>query len=215
MRASISRRMDIPGPSGPLQAIVEDTGELANAVAIVCHPHPLHGGTMDNKVVVSVARALQELGVNTVRFNFRGVGTSAGSYGGGVGETDDALAVADWAHARWPQLPLVSAGFSFGTFVALRLALARATRQLILVAPAVSHFDFAALPDPDCPWLVVQGEDDEVVPAADVVNWAKSRVRPPTMVLLPGTGHFFHGRLMELKGSVKEGIRSGGRRSGD
>lgn len=207
--------MDIPGPAGPLQAIVEDTGTLANAVAIVCHPHPLYGGTMDNKVVVSVARALQEYGVSTVRFNFRGVGTSAGSYGGGEGETEDALAVADWARARWPQLPLISAGFSFGTFMALRLALARRTRQLILVAPAVSHFDFAGLPDPDCPWLVVQGEEDEVVPAAEVLNWARSRSRPPAVVTLPGAGHFFHGRLIELKGIVAEEIRSGGRRSGD
>jgi len=214
MRASISRRIDIPGPSGPLQAIVEDTGALASAFAIICHPHPLHGGTMDNKVVVSVARALQEQGVSTVRFNFRGVGTSAGSYGGGEGETADALAVTDWAHARWPQLPLVSAGFSFGTFVALRLALARRTRQLILVAPAVSHFDFAALADPDCPWLVVQGEDDEVVPADQVLNWVRSRSQPPAVVLLPGAGHFFHGKLIELKAAVTEGIRSDGRRSG-
>jgi len=210
----ISERIIIPGPAGPLQAIVEDVGTAAGALAVVCHPHPLYGGTMDNKVVVSVARALQEQGVNTLRFNFRGVGTSAGVHDEGRGETQDALAVADWAHERWPRLPLISAGFSFGSFVALRLALARPARQLILVAPAVSRLDFATLDDPDCPWLVVQGEDDEVVPTVEVVSWAKSRTRPPKLVLVPGTGHFFHGKLIELKGIVADEIRSGERRSG-
>lgn len=209
-----SERITIPGPAGALQAIVEDVGGEANALAVVCHPHPLYGGTMDNKVVVSVARALQEQGVNTLRFNFRGVGTSAGVHDEGQGETQDALAAADWARERWPRLPLISAGFSFGSFVALRLALARPARQLILVAPAVSRLDFATLDDPQCPWLVVQGEDDEVVPTAEVVSWAKNRSRLPKLVLVPGAGHFFHGKLIELKGIVADEIRSGGRRSG-
>ena len=214
MRASISERISVAGPAGSLQAIVEDIGAAATAFAVVCHPHPLYGGTMDNKVVVSVARALQEQGISTVRFNFRGVGTSVGSYAEGLGETEDALAVADWGRERWPGLPLISAGFSFGSYVALRLALARSSQRLLLVAPAVSRFDFASLPDPECPWLVVQGENDEVVPTAEVVSWAKGRARPPTLKLVPGAGHFFHGRLIELKGIVADEIRSGGRRSG-
>jgi uncharacterized protein len=213
MRPSISARLEIAGPAGALQCIAEDVGTEAKAMAVVCHPHPLYGGTMDNKVVVTVARALHEIGVCTVRFNFRGVGASAGSYNEGRGESEDAQAVADWALQRWPDLPLISAGFSFGAFIALKLALARAAAHLITVAPAVSRFDFSLLPHPGCPWTVVQGDADEVVPTADVVNWAQRLSPPPSIHLVPGAGHFFHGKLLELKRIVTE-IRSGERRSG-
>jgi uncharacterized protein len=214
MRASISTRLEIAGPSGALQCIVEDVGEHATGHAVVCHPHPLYGGTMDNKVVVSVARALHEIGISTIRFNFRGVGASVGSYDEGRGEVDDALAVADWAAHRWPALPLSSAGFSFGSYVALRLALERPAVHLITVAPAVTRFDFGALSRPAAQWVVVQGESDEVVPTEEVVAWAGRLSPPPSLHLVPGAGHFFHGKLIELKEIVKSEIRSGMSRSG-
>jgi hypothetical protein len=214
MRASISTRLEITGPAGALECIVEDVGEHATAHAVVCHPHPLYGGTMDNKVVVTIARALHELGISTVRFNFRGVGASAGSYDEGRGEVDDAVAVADWASRRWPGLPLTSGGFSFGSYIALQLALARPAVYLITVAPAVSRFDFGQLGRPDAAWVVVQGEADEVVPTEEVVAWAGRLSPPVSLHRVPGAGHFFHGKLIELKEIVKSEIRSGASRSG-
>lgn len=213
-RPSISERVSIDGPAGPLQAIVEDLGAATMSCAVVCHPHPLYGGTMDNKVVVTVARALQDCGVSTVRFNFRGVGASAGVYDEGRGEASDAEAVADWAARRWPGKALISAGFSFGSYIALKLALSRPVAHLLTIAPAVSRFDFAALERPDCPWLVVQGDADEVIEAATVIEWAQ-RLRPaPHLAVLPGVGHFFHGKLSELKQIILSEIRSGAGRSG-
>jgi alpha/beta superfamily hydrolase len=211
----ISERLDIAGPAGPLQAIVEDRGsEATDAFAVVCHPHPLYGGTMDNKVVVTVARALQHAGMSTVRFNFRGVGGSGGTYDEGRGETLDAEAVADWAARRWPGRALVSAGFSFGSFVALKLALSRGASRLVTVAPAVTRFGFSDLPRPDCPWLIVQGDADEVVEPRMVIEWAQSLRPAPNLVVMPGVGHFFHGVLGELKRIVISEIRSGASRSG-
>jgi alpha/beta superfamily hydrolase len=134
-------RLSIQGPAGALEAIAEDPGVAGSSYAVVCHPHPLFGGTMDNKVVTTVARALQETGISTVRFNFRGVGASTGTYDQGVGETADADAVASWGTERWPGRTLVAAGFSFGAYIALRLAQLRALRHLITIAPAVQQFD--------------------------------------------------------------------------
>jgi alpha/beta superfamily hydrolase len=201
-------RCSIEGPAGPLEAVVEDPGGDGGRCAVVCHPHPLYGGTLDNKVVTTLARALREAGIPAVRFNFRGVGASAGSYDGGLGETDDADAVAGWCAARWPGRGLVIAGFSFGAYVALRLAQRRAPSQLVTIAPPVSSFDFSGLPPPPCPWLVVQGDADEVVAAADVALWAGRLVPRPRLVMLPGVGHFFHGRLHELRDAVLEAVRS-------
>ena len=210
MRPSISERMTLDGPAGALQSIVEDLGPAATtACAVVCHPHPLYGGTMDNKVVVTAARALQEAGVSTIRFNFRGVGTSAGTYDEGRGESEDAAAVADYAMRRWPRVPLISVGFSFGSYVALKLALARRAARLITIAPAVTRFGFADLARPDCPWLVVQGDADEVIDPRAVIDWAQSLQPAAHLVVLPGVGHFFHGKLGELKDILSAEIRSG------
>lgn len=208
-------RLSIEGQAGALQAIVEEPGvvEAATAAgasyAVVCHPHPLYGGTMDNKVVTTVARALQDAGMPTLRFNFRGVGTSAGVFDQGVGETADADAVASWGAQRWPGRTMVLAGFSFGAYVALRLAQQRVPRHLITIAPAISLFDVSKMAVPPCPWLVVQGDADDVVDPAAVLSWVNGLDPKPRLVVLNGVGHFFHGRLHELRDAVSDAIRDG------
>jgi uncharacterized protein len=200
----------VPGPAGDLEAIAhEPEGSARPLYAVVCHPHPLFGGTMDNKVVYTVARALQTSGIATLRFNFRGVGASRGSYDEGAGETRDAAAMADFGAARWPHRQLVLAGFSFGAFVALRLALARDTARLITVAPPVGRFDFSELHAPACPWLVVQGDADDVVDPGVVIDWVERQDPKPTLRVVAGVGHFFHGHLAELRDAVIEALRSG------
>jgi len=164
---------------------------------------------MDNKVVTTLARALHHCDIPTVRFNFRGVGASAGSFDEGQGEARDLEVVADWAQRRWPERALIAAGFSFGAYVAMRLSAARTLGRLITVAPPVTRFDFSGFIGPPCPWLVVQGDADEVVDPTAVSAWAKSRVPPPHLVMLPGVGHFFHGHLPELRDVVVREIRSG------
>jgi uncharacterized protein len=202
-------RLSIEGQAGALEAIVEDIDTPGPCYGVVCHPHPLYGGTMDNKVVTTVARALQETSIPTLRFNFRGVGASAGTFDHGVGETADADAVAAWGARRWPGRSLVLAGFSFGAYVALRLAQERVPRQLITIAPAIHLYDTSSLAVPPCPWLIVQGDADDVVDPAGVINWAAGLEPKPRLVVLPGVGHFFHGRLHELRDAVIDAIRSG------
>lgn len=202
-------RLSLRGPAGALEAIVEDPGSEASSYAVICHPHPLYGGTMDNKVVTTAARALQETGIPTVRFNFRGVGSSAGVFDQGIGETADADAVAAWGAERWPGRSLVIAGFSFGGYVALRLAQQRVPRYLITIAPAVQRFDAPGLAVPRCPWLVIQGDADDVVDSAAVIDWVNTLDPKPRLVVLPGASHFFHGRLHELRDAVIDAIRSG------
>jgi uncharacterized protein len=202
-------RLTIAGPAGALEAILEDLEVSRDSYAVVCHPHPLFGGTMENKVVTTVARALQETGIPTLRFNFRGVGSSKGTFDAGDGETDDAAAVASFGALRWPGRQLVLAGFSFGSYVALRLALKRHTSRLITVAPPVDRFNFSEVGAPDCPWLVVQGDSDDIVDPKSVFAWVKDLEPAPKLVVLPGVGHFFHGHLTELKAAVINTIRSG------
>ena len=199
----------IQGQAGALEAVVEETAVPGSSYAVVCHPHPLYGGTMDNKVVTTVARALHDTGIPTVRFNFRGVGASAGAFDQGVGETADADAVASWGAARWPGRSLVIAGFSFGAYVALRLAQQRVPRHLITIAPSLERFDGPGMAVPRCPWLVVQGDADEVVDPAAVINWVNGLDPKPRLVVLPGVSHFFHGALRELRDAVAAAIRSG------
>lgn len=219
LRPPRAERLSIAGPAGPLQALVEtpvtDGGGPAAAVgafAVVCHPHPLFAGTMDNKVVYTVARAFEQLGAPAIRFNFRGVGASAGSYDEGRGEAQDALAVADWGRRRWPGAQLWLGGFSFGGAVAIRIAGTAAPARLVLVAPGITKlertdFDLARAAPPACPWLVVQGDADEVVPPQAVISWAQALratagVPDPRIAVLPGASHFFHGRINELRDAV-------------
>ncbi|MDR3389977.1 MAG: alpha/beta hydrolase [Rudaea sp.] len=202
--------LSLPGPAGPLEAAIAipEPACARAGVAIVCHPHPLHGGSMRNKVVTMVARALRELGLATVVFNFRGVGASAGEYDDGRGETEDLLAIAAWVQQAHPQDALWLAGFSFGSYVAARAAAQLPVRQMISVAPPVGRWDFSALASPLCPWLVIQGEADEVVDPEAVYAWVAAQAEPPTLMRMPETGHFFHRRLMDLRGAIKNGVRA-------
>jgi alpha/beta superfamily hydrolase len=194
----------LDGPAGPLETVTTcpRDGRLL-ATAVVLHPHPLYGGTLHNKVVHMLARALNELGVATVRFNFRGVGSSAGRFAEGVGETEDARAVIEWVRAQAPHVPLWLAGFSFGAYVALRAAASANPAGLITVAPAVHLYDFSAVAMPACPWLLIQGEADEVVPVENVREWLAELAVVPEAHFLPGVGHFFHQRLADLQEVVR------------
>ena len=202
-RTTPAVRIEIRGPAGVLEAALDAAAQPALATAVICHPHPLQAGTMNNKVVTTLSRAFTRLGADTVRFNFRGVGGSAGSYADGLGEREDALAVREWCRERWPERRLYLGGFSFGGAVAAAIA-ARATPDgLVTVAPAVDRLlrDFVA---PSCPWLLVHGDADDVVPARPVLEWAATLTAPPRTVVLPGVGHFFHGRLPALLEAVTD-----------
>ncbi len=193
---------------GKLQAIVEEPEGMAyQHCAVLCHLHPLHGGTMTNKIIHILARTFNECGVPTVRFNYRGVSESAGSFAEGIGETEDALAVIKWAHQRWPGTTVWLAGVSFGGGVALRAAQQTDIERLIMVAPAIARE--APLNNlPQCPWLIVQGDADDVVPAELVSNWVKQISSPPQLTILPGVGHYFHGRLGELREVVRAWLQA-------
>lgn len=199
--APASQAIDIPGPAGLLEGALDPTAGVAAATAVVCHPHPLQQGTMTNKVVTTVARAFTRLGADAVRFNFRGVGKSAGRYADGIGERDDALAVVAWCRERWPDRRLYLAGFSFGAAVAAGIAARVAPAGLVTVAPPIDRLraDFVA---PDCPWLLIHGEADDVVPAKPVLEWCATLPKPPRIVVLPGVGHFFHGNLPAVRDAV-------------
>ena len=189
----------VAGPAGQIEVAVDlpPDGVAPKGTALVCHPNPTQGGTMDNKVVQTLARAFIQLGWRAVRFNFRGIGQSQGGWDEGRGEVDDALAVLQALRA--PGEGLVLAGFSFGGYVASRAAqqLAEPAQRLVLVGPATSRFDTAAVP---ADTVVIHGEVDDVVPLASVLDWARPQNLPVTVV--PGVGHFFHGQLPLLKSLV-------------
>ena len=200
----------LDGPAGALEVAVDRSGATPlPAVAIICHPLPIEGGTMHNKVVTMLARALRELGLDTVRFNFRGTGNSEGSFDEGVGEADDLRTVAAWVRAQRPDAALWLAGFSFGAYVSLRMAAELQPAMLVSIAPPVGRsWDFDTLVPPTCPWLVIQGEADEVVDPKAVFAWIDAMRDPPDLVRMPDTGHFFHRTLMDLRGAIKHGVRA-------
>ena len=191
-----SARFSVAGPAGAIECALDEPTAAARGVVVLCHPHPQHGGTMDNKVVQTLARAAVQLGWRAQRFNFRGVGASQGRWDHGAGEVDDALAVI--AAQRDPALPLALGGFSFGGYVAAAAAHAlRDTgpvQRLVLVAPATASFP---MPPATGDALVIHGDADDVVPLAATLAWARPHTQP--VVVLPGVGHFFHGQLMLLK----------------
>ena len=199
----------LSGPAGKLETVSDAAvrPEARRGVAVICHPHPVHGGTMHNKVVTMVERALRESGLDTVRFNFRGTGASEGSYDEGNGEGDDLAAVAGWVRRVRPDDALWLAGFSFGSYVSIRNATRLRADALISIAPPAGRWAFETIDVPTCPWLIVQGEDDEVVEPQAVFDWVASLPVQPELVRMPETTHFFHRRLMDLRGAVKHGVR--------
>ena len=190
----------LEGPVGQLEGVVHlPDGEL-RAIAVVAHPLPTMGGTMENKVAVTLAKTFADMGCAAFRFNFRGVGASDGEFTGGEGETEDMLAVVSYAQEQFgSKLPLVLSGFSFGGYVAARAAQQLQPQHLVLAAPAVGRFAMPAV-SPDT--LVVHGEHDDVVPLADALEWARPQHLP--IVVLPAAEHFFHGRLTQLRDIVKK-----------
>ena len=187
-------RVAIDGPAGKLEVVLGVPTQTPRGIALVCHPNPLQGGTLDNKVVQTLAKAFFAQDYVAVRFNFRGVGQSAGTFDEGAGETDDALAALEHARARFgAALPIALAGFSFGAFVQTRVAHRVRATGLVLVGPAVNRFPVEQVP---ANTIVVHGEIDDVVPLADVFAWARPQELP--VVVFPGCGHFFHGRLPQL-----------------
>jgi len=200
----------LAGPAGALETKLEFADDTAAPAAfgVVCHPHPLYGGTMDNKVVHTLARAMLECGAPAFRFNFRGVGASGGTFDHGRGEADDLAAVVAEGRRRFPSAKLWLGGFSFGAFVALRAAARVAPDKLVAVAPPVARFDLGEVAHPDCDWMLAQGDADEVVPSAEVLAWAEKQPHEPRLHVLAGAGHFFHGRLHELKPLVLDFLRA-------
>ena len=189
-----TERLLLDGPAGVIETAVAIPAAQPRGIALIAHPHPLQGGTLDNKVVQTLAKTFVALGYVAVRFNFRGVGQSAGSFDDGNGETDDALAVLAQVRRRFGQsLPVALAGFSFGSFVQTRVARRSTPEGLVLVGPAVKRFALEPVPETT---IVVHGEEDDVVPLADVFEWARPQQLP--VVVFPGCGHFFHGRLPQL-----------------
>jgi len=197
------------GPTGRIECAVDvpEADTECAATIIICHPHPEHGGTMHNKVVTILERSMRELGLRTVRFNFRGVGGSEGSFDDGYGETDDLFAVAEWVRRTRPNDSLWLGGFSFGSYITTRAALNLDVGQLICIAPPVDRYAFDALHHPECPWLVVQGDEDEVVNVDLVNTWASKLKPPPQLLIMEGADHFFHRRIMDLRGLLKNGVR--------
>jgi alpha/beta superfamily hydrolase len=196
-----TERSTIPGPAGALEIAQNIPEAPPRGIALVAHPHPLQGGTLDNKVAQTLAKTFYALGYAAIRFNFRGVGQSQGTFDEGRGEAADALAALRFAQARFDEpgrtLTIVLAGFSFGSYVQTIVAQSVEAERLVLVAPAVGRFSVGAVP---ADTIVIHGEEDEVVPLADVFAWARPQALP--VVVFPGCGHFFHGRLLHLQAAI-------------
>jgi uncharacterized protein len=197
MRASTRREL-VAGPTGRIECAIDAPAGAPTGIALVAHPHPQFGGTLDNKVVQTLARAFVELGYVALRPNFRGVGASEGAYDEGRGEVDDLAAVLQWAQGEFGELPFVLAGFSFGAAMQTKLAQRVKPQRMVLVGVAVSRF--GALPVP-AGTLVIHGERDETVTLADVLGWARPQELP--VVVVPGADHFFHRKLQVLRAIVQ------------
>lgn len=193
--------MIINGPVGDLEVLVDIPNDCTS-IAVVCHPHPLYGGTMDNKVVYMIAKTFNSLGIGTVRFNFRGVGKSSGKFDKGVGEAEDLAAIVNWLTEKYAPTELYLAGFSFGSYVVLRTFADIKVSRLLLVAPAIDRFEMAGLALTNIPTLVIQGDQDEIVSPKAVTEWLATQTYQPEVVMLPDTGHFFHGKLHQLRDSI-------------
>ena len=193
MHPSTLTEVSIGGPVGSIDVAINDPGAARRGIALIAHPHPLQGGTRDNKVVTTLARAFFSLGYCAARPNFRGVGRTQGVHDHGNGEADDLTAVAAALRSRFGDLPLALAGFSFGAFVQTRVARRVAPKRLALIAPAVDRFDAEAVAEDT---LIVHGDQDDVVPLPKVLAWAGAQKL--SVQVVPGGEHFFHGRLTQL-----------------
>jgi alpha/beta superfamily hydrolase len=196
------KKFSLTGTAGNLEGIVHLADDTPRGIAVVAHPLPTMGGTMDNKVVTTLAKTFVELGFVALRFNFRGVGNSAGKFDEGNGEVEDVLAVVRYARQEYGDLPLILSGFSFGGYVQARAALQLHPQQLVLVAPAVGRFvpvfeNSTSMPDVPANTVLIHGDMDEVVELQELLKWARPQQLP--VIVLAGAGHFFHGRLVQLK----------------
>ncbi len=210
MQSSVSF---IDGPSGPLECLITQSDPAVpalNITAVICHPHPQFSGTMNNKVVTTLMQICRDLGMSSIRFNFRGVGQSAGTYGEGAGELQDCLAVIDWVKQHQPNNALLLAGFSFGGCIAMQAAAQANPIGLITIAPPVEKMNAIAIPPINCPWIMVQGEKDTVVPPHTVYQFVAKRAENITLLRLPEAEHFFHGQLGVLKRQVTEAMNECG-----
>jgi alpha/beta superfamily hydrolase len=178
----------IEGSAGRIELVVDEPEQGVQAIAVICHPHTLHGGTLSNKVIYQVARTFTALNVVTVRFNFRG-----------AGEVDDLAQVVNWARHRWMDVPFWLAGFSFGAYVGLKAAKALAPDWLVTIAPPVNLYNFDSISVKTPNWLLIQGSEDEIVPASDVLAWAEGLQQKPQIEIVAEAGHFFHGRLNQIR----------------
>jgi alpha/beta superfamily hydrolase len=195
----VLEKFSINGPAGLLEGVVHMPKEITCGIAVVAHPLPTMGGTMENKVAMMLAKTFAELGCVTLRFNFRGVGASEGEFTGGDGEEQDMISIVRFAQEQFgEELPLILSGFSFGGYVAARTAKHVHPQHLILAAPAVGRF---AMPTVAPDTLIIHGEHDDVVPLADALDWARPQHLP--IVVLPQAEHFFHGRLTQLRDIVR------------
>jgi alpha/beta superfamily hydrolase len=199
-----TEKLLISGPSGQLEAELSlpNAYQIGAPVAVVCHPHSLYGGSLRNKVVHILADTFTELGLPTLRFNFRGVGKSEGKFDQGQGEQEDLKSAIAWLQARFEGAPLWLAGFSFGAYVAYQAHRSLTLDRLLLVAPPISLFVFGQPEPVTIPWMVIQGSQDEIVPAKDVENWVSAQANPPEFHLMQDASHFFHGRLNDLRSLV-------------
>lgn len=207
---STSSTLSLPGPVGALELSVDlPEGDIQPLplVVVLCHPLSTEGGSLHNKVVTMAARSLRQLGATTLRFNFRGVGRSEGTFDHGNGERDDLLAVVDWVEQQRPDAALWLAGFSFGAYVTLRAAHDVQPDALISIAPPVGRWDFQHMVLPTCPWLLVQGDEDEVVDPQAVYAWVDTLKHKPDLVRMYGTSHFFHRKLIDLRGALQHGVK--------
>ncbi len=205
-RPTKSENIFIPGAVGLLEAIVEYPAEgvARKGVAICCHPHPLHGGAMTNKVIYTVARSQVALGLIAVRFNFRGIGKSEGEYAEGIGEQDDLRAVIRWVREKFPEHSLWLSGFSFGSWISAMVAHEFDIEQLISIAPPVERGVFESMEHPYCDWLAIMGDADEVVSFAATEEWIDSLHPKPEWIVMKGASHFFHSRLVELREIIEQ-----------
>ena len=202
--------MKIPAPHGFLEANLRPSGDTPQGIGIFCHPHPLHGGTMNTKCVFRSAQAMTEAQIPTLRFNFRGVGLSTGEFDDGIGEQDDARTAMGWMENEFPDLPMVLGGFSFGSIVALRVGLAdpRVKAVVGLGVPALSA-DIGFLRDAEKPVLLIHGDQDDVAPMAPVEEIIQEASPFVEWNVIQGSGHYFYDHLDELKDLVRDFVSVG------